>query len=746
MRGIAAWISVAVVIFALIFGAVILDRGWATNLTVGGLMLALLVAAVFAAIEQVRTRRLKALVAGAEDQRESLEARVGELTAELAEANREAASARQAAETANRVRSDFLANISHEVRTPMNAILGMTELALDTELTAQQREYLEVVQDASDSLLALITDVLDFSNIEAGKLELDSTAFSLRERIGDTMKSLSRRAYDKGLELACRIQTGVPESVVGDPVRLGQIIVHLVGNGVKFTEDGEVVLEVRRESKTDREVVLHFTVADTGIGIAQDKLDVVFQAFTQADGSATRQHEGMGLGLAICSRLVALMGGRIWAESEPGKGTQVHFTARFQRAPARQPGMRITDPISLQGLRVLVVDDNATNRRIVEEMVESWGMRPVGVGGAAEAIRCLNEARAKGEPYRLLLSDVQMPSVDGFTLAEWVRAKGELRDTTLILLTSGPRPEDAKRVQNLGIAAYLTKPVKQSELFDAIGMSLGVNVLEDTEGWASPREEKHVLPPLRILVAEDSIVNQKLAVGLLEKYGHRVRVAANGQEALDALASETFDAVLMDVEMPEMDGLEATAAIRKEEGKGTGHVPIIAMTAHAMQGDRQRCLDAGMDDYVSKPIRAEQLLRTLEAVLTNLGRLDAPTNVPRRSSPLSRDGALEAVGGDESLLCSLIQSALEEAPGLLAEIHEAVAERDTATLQRAAHALKGSLRCFGPTSASDRARKMEAAAKSGRLDEAEAILPRLEEDVKQLLPTLSSYLDESKCS
>ncbi len=811
MRGIAARVSIAVGIFALVFAALVLYRSRSTttalvervsaaqaeaadfeaeaasaaraNVVAAAIWLVLLVAGVGFAIRQLVVRRLTAIrdqlqreagqatdasvapltVGGADEigdlaasfnvlaaslaeRHNRLKARAGELTDQLAQLRRELASAVQTAEAANRARNDFLANVSHEVRTPMNAILGMTELALDTELTAQQREYLEVVQDASDSLLTVITDVLDYSTIEAGKLDLDRTAFSLRERISGVMKSASRRAHEKGLELACRIHSGVPEAVAGDPNRLVQILTHLVGNAVKFTDRGEIVAEVRREPDAEGEVVLHFTVADTGIGIPKDKVDVIFEAFTQADGSRTRQHEGIGLGLAICSRLVQMMGGRIWAESEPGKGSRMHFTARFQQVTARQAGVRITDPVSLQGVRVLVVDDNATNRRILEGMLENWGMRPVSAPGAAEAIRGLDEARARGEPYRLLVSDVHMPSVDGFTLAEWIRAKTELKDTTLILLTSGPRPEDARRVQELSIAAYLTKPVKQSELYEAIGTALGVNTLEESNVWATPREEKAVLPPLRILVAEDSVVNQKLAVGLLEKHGHRVQVAANGRETLEALASTSFDAVFMDVEMPEMDGLEATTAIREQEKRSGMHLPIIAMTAHAMKGDRERCLAAGMDDYVSKPIRAAQLFRTLESVLTSLGRLDAPASLPRYESALSPEEALRAVGGDRSLLCSLIQTALEEAPGLLAEIHEAIAEKDAGALRRLAHKLKASLRCFGPTAAFDRARKMEEAATGNRLDEAGAMLDRLEEEVKQLLPALSNYLEESECA
>jgi signal transduction histidine kinase/DNA-binding response OmpR family regulator len=525
--------------------------------------------------------------------------------------------ARIAAEAANQAKSAFLANMSHELRTPMNGIIGMTELALQTKLTDEQHEYLTTVKGSADSLLTVINDVLDFSKIEAGKLDLDPIDFELRDSLGDALRTLALRAHLKGLELACRVAPKIPEALIGDQGRLRQIILNLAGNAVKFTERGEVVVQATLEEASPEEVLLHFTVRDTGIGIPPDKQRLIFEPFTQADSSTTRKYGGTGLGLAITARLVQMMGGRIWVESTPGEGSTFHFTARFTRSKATVVRPRLVRPNSLQDLPVLVVDDNATNRRILEEIVSGWRMKPTVAQRAKEALAQMQEAFAVGRPFQLVLSDAMMPEMDGFTLAQQIQQHPGLKETKLILLTSSDRQTDSSCYRELGIAAYLIKPIKQSDLLETILKVLSVPVEEpatqqESRGEATPSSDAR---PLRILLAEDNAVNQRLALRLLEKQGHHVVLATNGKEALAGVMREAFDVVLMDVQMPEMDGLEATAAIRLWEKETGRHQPIIAMTAHAMKGDRERCLGAGMDSYVSKPIQAKELWKAIDQVL-----------------------------------------------------------------------------------------------------------------------------------
>jgi CheY-like chemotaxis protein len=530
----------------------------------------------------------------------------------------------------------------------MNAIIGMTELVLDTELNHSQRDYLTMVQASADSLLALLNQVLDFSKIGAGKLELHAATFDLEEELSKALKALSLKAHAKGLELACRIRPGTPPRLVGDATRLRQIVVNLLSNAIKFTERGEVVVEVerlpaaanlecdgstslssapdqpeeaqkkaaasRRTSEAEDEVTLHFTIADTGIGIPGDKLGKIFDAFEQVDTSTTRRFGGTGLGLAICSRLVELMEGRIWTESEVGRGSTFHFTVRLKLARNGAAAEPAGVSASVRDTRILVVDDNATNRRILEETLANWGMNAVSVADGCSAIRVLREAHRCGNSFQLVLTDANMPELDGFELTRQVKADAQLGSTVIMMLTSGDRPGDIARCEQLGVAAYLLKPIHQSELLESILMALGAaSPQRQTQDAAA--DETPPLRPLRILLAEDSLVNQKLAVGLLTKHGHTVIVANDGREAIAVLAAQEVGLVLMDVQMPGMDGFEATAAIRAKEKHSGKHVPIIAMTAHAMKGDRERCLAAGMDDYIAKPISAKHLLARISDVL-----------------------------------------------------------------------------------------------------------------------------------
>ncbi|MBC7964607.1 MAG: response regulator [Fuerstia sp.] len=678
---------------------------------------------------------------------------------------------------ANKVKREFLANITHELRTPMNAILGMTELALHEEVSDVVRDYLLTAKDSADTMLSLINDILDFSRLEVDRFELDQISFDIRRMLDETMRGLSLRAHEKGLELAATVDADVPFRLMGDPIRLRQVITNLAGNAIKFTESGEVVVTVKplRSSADERSewsagdrVPLHFCISDTGIGIDPKDQERIFAPFAKADTSMTRCYTGSGLGLSICRELADLMQGRLWVESSPGQGSKFHFTAEFGVMAASEDRLSAATlkPKQLEGTRVLIVDDNETTRRILKEMVDAWGMRADTADSVDSALCRMQLASTAGDGFALLIVDALMPQKDGIDLLERIEHATETAGASILMISPADQHLFRKRIAGLRVGAFLEKPVSQSSLLNSISEAIGdVAVVRPLQQAIEPTSDS-----LNILVAEDIPANQKVVKTLLKKRGHQVTVAHNGREAIDLFERGQFDVVLMDVQMPILDGLQATQAIRRIEMPSAKHTPIVAMTAHALRGDRESCLAAGMDGYLSKPLDAQLLLRTVEqlgmsqhpnqammrSLLTKSGRWrfrqakmnsaessastnDSITANPSRDYPWNPDVALRRMGDDKELLCSMIDYFQEDSPGLLLQLRDLISVGDAAESGRIAHSLKGLCSNFEANAAIDIAADTENACRAGNFADAEQLLSSLNEELRRLVPALAQW-------
>ena len=651
--------------------------------------------------------------------------------------------AREAFESARRVKLDFLANTSHELRTPMNAIIGMTQLALQEDLSPTVRQYLDTSHQAAQDLLTLISDILDFSKIGSGKFTLERQSFSLRDTMDRLMKTLSLRAAEKGIELVVDIPSTVPDHLMGDGLRLRQILLNLGGNAVKFTEKGEVLIRADATRLIGRRIRLRFAVIDTGIGIPKEAITRILEPFTQVDTSTTRLHTGVGLGLAIAKELTNLMHGQLWCESVLRKGTTFFAEVEMDLGPGEEMWTTRHDIDQIHGLRVLIVDDNETNRRILMEMLSSWKMRPTAVDSAIQAHAALQKGLNEGDRYQLVLVDALMPETDGFELVGQIRRDQRLQDPVVLMLSSADRHLFTERCEGLAMSAFLEKPISQSDLLDAIMSIIGPKPGRDDETGVAPPEKER--GPLHILLAEDTRVNQLVVQKSLAKRGHEVTIANNGREAIDLWTSGEFDLILMDVQMPLVDGLQATIAIRSiEEGeKRAWKTPIIAMTAHAMHGDQQRCLDSGMDDYISKPVDVQEMVAKIEVLASR--RLRPSQSSSEGEIPmLNIDDSLRRMGGDRSLLIATAEYFQDDAPGLLKSLKDSLEVGDAKTAERAVHSLKGLAANFGAAPVVDIAAIIEESAASKDLKTAAKHVSQLETQLEKLRGCLSDLISSNQ--